>query len=96
MLNGANASNCNEIKVQHDRELCDQDKQVSRESRDRATHLECNGRRDCGVQALSKKGLHFHDTSNEASNFEFMQVNTVQENFEGHTKHSIFNKAKEA
>jgi len=43
----------------------------------------------------SEKGLHYHDTSEDSSNFECMLVNTVQDNFEGHTKHDIA-KAKEA
>ena len=37
----------------------------------------------------SEKGLHYHDTSEDGSNFECMLVNTVQDNFEGHTKHDI-------
>jgi len=43
----------------------------------------------------SEKGLHYHDTSEDGSNFECMLVNTVRDNFEGHTKHDIA-KAKEA
>jgi len=43
----------------------------------------------------SEKGLHYHHTSEEGSNFECMLVNTVQDNFEGHTKHDIA-KAKDA
>jgi len=43
----------------------------------------------------SEKELHYHDTSKDGSNFECMLVNTVQDNFEGHTKHDIA-KAKEA
>ncbi len=43
----------------------------------------------------SEKGLHYHDTPNDNSNFEWMLVNTVRDNFEGHTKHGIA-KAKEA
>jgi hypothetical protein len=42
----------------------------------------------------SKKGLHYHDTSEDSSNFECMLVNTVRDNFEGHTKQDIV-KAKE-
>ena len=41
-----------------------------------------------------KKGC-YHDTSEDSSNFECMLVNTVRDNFEGHTKHDIA-KAKEA
>ena len=41
------------------------------------------------------KALHYHDTSEDGSNFECMLVNTVRDNFEGHTKHNIA-KAKEA
>ncbi len=44
---------------------------------------------------LSEKGLHYHDTSKEDSNINHMLVNTVRDNFEGHTKHDIA-KAKEA
>ncbi len=43
----------------------------------------------------SEKGLHYHDTSKDNSNFECMLVNTVRDNFKGHTKHNIA-KAKEA
>jgi len=43
----------------------------------------------------SEKGLHYHDTSEDSSNFKCMLVNTVRDNFEGHTKHDIA-KAKEA
>ncbi len=43
----------------------------------------------------SEKGLHYHDTSKDSSNFECMLVNTVRDIFEGHTKHN-FAKAKEA
>ncbi len=43
----------------------------------------------------SEKGLHYHDTSKEDSNIKHMLVNTVRDNFEGHTKHDIA-KAKEA
>ncbi len=43
----------------------------------------------------SEKGLHYHDTSEDGSNFKCMLVNTVRDNFEGHTKHNIA-KAKEA
>jgi len=43
----------------------------------------------------SEKRLHYHDTSEDSSNFECMLVNTVRDNFEGHTKHDIA-KAKEA
>ena len=43
----------------------------------------------------SEKGLHYHDTSEDGSNFECMWVNIVREKFEGHTKHDIA-KAKEA
>ena len=32
----------------------------------------------------SEKGLHYHDTSEDGSNFECMLVNTVRDNFEGH------------
>jgi hypothetical protein len=42
----------------------------------------------------SKKGLHYHDTSKDDSNFKCMLVNTPRDNFEGHTKHNIA-KAKE-
>ncbi len=42
----------------------------------------------------SEKGLHYHDTSEEDSNINNMLVNTVRENFKGHTKHEIA-KAKE-
>ncbi len=44
---------------------------------------------------LSEKGLHYHDRSKDNSNFECMLVNTVSNEFEGHTKHNIA-KAKEA
>ncbi len=43
----------------------------------------------------SEKGLHYHDTSKEDSNIKHMMVNTVRDNFKGHTKHDIA-KAKEA
>jgi hypothetical protein len=43
----------------------------------------------------SEKGLHYHDTSEDNSNFECIVVNTVRDNFEGHTKRNIA-KAKEA
>jgi hypothetical protein len=43
----------------------------------------------------SEKGLHYHDTSKDNSNFECMLVNTARDNFEGHTKRNIA-KAKEA
>jgi hypothetical protein len=43
----------------------------------------------------SEKGLHYHSTSKDDSNFECMLVNTVRDNFEGYTKHNIA-KAKEA
>ncbi len=43
----------------------------------------------------SEKGLHYHNTCKEDSNIKHMLVNTVRENFEGHTKHDIA-KAKEA
>ncbi len=43
----------------------------------------------------SEKGLHYHNTFEEDSNINLMLVNTVRENFEGHTKHDIA-KAKEA
>jgi hypothetical protein len=43
----------------------------------------------------SEKGLHYHNTSKDNSNFECMLVNTVRDNFEGHTKRNIA-KAKEA
>jgi hypothetical protein len=43
----------------------------------------------------SEKGLHYHDTSKDNSNSKCMLVNTVRDNFEGHTKHNIA-KAKEA
>lgn len=43
----------------------------------------------------SERGLHFHDTASEDSNFEYMLVNTVRENFEGYTRYDIA-KAKEA
>ena len=43
----------------------------------------------------SEKGLHYHITSKDDSNFECMLVNTVRDNFEGYTKHNIA-KAKEA
>ncbi len=43
----------------------------------------------------SKKGLHYHNTSEEGSNFECMLVNTVRDNFEGRTKGNIA-QAKEA
>ena len=43
----------------------------------------------------SEKGLHYHNTSEDSSNFECMLVNTVRDNFEGHTKHDIA-KAKES
>ena len=42
----------------------------------------------------SEKGLHNHNTSEDSSNFECMLVNTVRDNFEGHTKQDIV-KAKE-
>ena len=42
-----------------------------------------------------EKGLHYHDTSKDSSNFECMLVKNVRDNFEGHTKHNIA-KAKEA
>jgi hypothetical protein len=32
----------------------------------------------------SEKGLHYHDTSKDGSNFECMLVNNVRDNFEGH------------
>jgi hypothetical protein len=44
---------------------------------------------------LSEKGLHYHNTSKDNSNFECMLVNTVRDNFEGHTKRNIA-KAQEA
>ncbi len=44
----------------------------------------------------SEKGLHYHDTSEEDSNINHMLVNTVRENFEGHTKHDIAKANKEA
>ena len=43
----------------------------------------------------SEKGLHYHDTSKDNSNFECMLVNTVRDNFKGYTKCNIA-KAKEA
>jgi len=44
----------------------------------------------------SEKGLqHYHDTSKDGRNFKVMLVNTVRDNFEGHTKHDIA-RAKEA
>ncbi len=43
----------------------------------------------------SEKRLHYHDTLEDNSNFECMLVNTVRDNFEGHTKRNIA-KAKEA
>jgi hypothetical protein len=43
----------------------------------------------------SEKGLHYHNTSKDNSNFECMLVDTVRDNFEGHTKRNIA-KAKEA
>ncbi len=43
----------------------------------------------------SEKGLHYHNTADEESNFNCMLVNTVRDNFEGYTKHDIA-KAKEA
>jgi hypothetical protein len=43
----------------------------------------------------SEKGLHYHDTSEDNSNFKCMLVNTVRDNVEGHTKRNI-TKAKEA
>ncbi len=43
----------------------------------------------------SEKGLHYHDTSKDDSNIKCMLVNTVRDNFEGHTKHNIV-EAKEA
>jgi len=43
----------------------------------------------------SEKELHYHDTSGDGINFKCMLVNTVRDNFEGHTKHDIA-KAKEA
>jgi len=43
----------------------------------------------------SEKGLHYHNSSKDGSNFECMLVNIVRDNFEGHTKHDIA-KAKEA
>ncbi len=43
----------------------------------------------------SEKRLHYHNTSEDNSNFECMLVNTVRDNFEGHTKREIA-KAKEA
>ncbi len=43
----------------------------------------------------SEKELHYHDTSKEESDINYMLVNTVRDNFEGHTKHDIA-KAKEA
>ena len=42
----------------------------------------------------SEKGLHNHNTSEDSSNFKCMLVNTVRDNFEGHTKQDIV-KAKE-
>ncbi len=39
--------------------------------------------------------LHYHDTSKDNSNFECMLVNTVRDNFEGHTKRNT-DKAQEA
>jgi hypothetical protein len=43
----------------------------------------------------SEKGLHYPNTSKDDSTFKCMLVNTVRDNFEGHTKHNI-DKAKEA
>ncbi len=43
----------------------------------------------------NEKGLHYHDTFENDSNIKCMMVNTVRDNFEGHTKHNIA-KAKEA
>ena len=45
----------------------------------------------------SEKGphLHYHNTSEEESNFGCMLVNIVRDNFKGHTKHDIA-KAREA
>ncbi len=43
----------------------------------------------------SKKGLHYHDTSEEGSKLECMLINTVRDNFEGHRKQDIA-QAKEA
>ncbi len=43
----------------------------------------------------SERGLHYLDTIDKSSNFKYILVNTVRDNFEGYTKHNI-SKAKEA
>ncbi len=38
---------------------------------------------------LSEKRLHYHNTLEDNSNFKCLLVNTVRDNFEGHTKRNI-------